>query len=204
MLSFHRKERFSIMASRTKLLVITILFAFTFPVSPSAYSAPPPWAPAHGWRKKHDPYYTGYSGRRWGEDYGIISGECNWQAMGTVVGGVLGGVVGSRVSKPEDRVVAVIIGGVIGAVIGNQIGKAIEDNDRACIGHALELAHDRQTVRWTNPNTKVNYRVTPLSGFVQNNKKCREYMLYISGNDKSKSMHEKACLVSEGSWEPVN
>ena len=26
-------------------------------------ASPPDWAPAHGWRKKNDPAYAGYSGR---------------------------------------------------------------------------------------------------------------------------------------------
>jgi surface antigen len=119
------------------------------------------------------------------------------------LGGVLGGVVGAKVSKPEDRAIGVILGGVIGAVIGNQIGKSINDNDRGCIGHALELAHDRQTVHWVNPNTGINYRVTPLSGFTQNGHKCREYMLYTSGDGDDDSSHEKACLVSRGTWKPL-
>jgi surface antigen len=189
--------------NRTKLLILTIFFALIAPIAPKSYANPPPWAPAHGWRKKNDPYYMGYSGKRWGRDYGIISGECNWQAVGTVVGGVLGGVVGGKVSKPEDRAIGVILGGVIGAVIGNQIGKSIDDNDRGCIGHALELAHDRQTVHWVNPNTGINYRVTPLSGFTQNGHKCREYMLYTSGNGDDESSHERACLVSRGTWKPI-
>lgn len=189
--------------NRNTLLILTIFLSLMIPLAPNAYADPPPWAPAHGWRKKNDPYYMGYSGKRWGRDYGIISGECNWQAVGTVVGGVLGGVVGAKVSKREDRTIAVILGGVIGAVIGNRIGKSIDDNDRGCIGHALELAHDRQTVHWLNPDTGVTYRVTPLSGFTQNGHKCREYMLYTSGDGDDESSHERACLVSRGTWKPL-
>jgi surface antigen len=81
------------------------------------------------------------------------------------VEGVLVSVVGAKVSKPEYRTIGVLLGGVIGAVIGNRVGKSIDDNDRGCIGHALELAHHRQTVRWANADTGVTYRVTPLSGF---------------------------------------
>ena len=41
------------------LLVVTIgWFA-------EALADPPKHAPAHGWRKKHDPYYVGFSGYRW-------------------------------------------------------------------------------------------------------------------------------------------
>ena len=34
-----------------------------------ALSQPPPHAPAHGWRKKNDPYYVGYTGRQWERDF---------------------------------------------------------------------------------------------------------------------------------------
>jgi surface antigen len=190
------------MINRSRLIILTLFSALILPVAPSAYADPPSWAPAHGWRKKHDPYYVGYSGKEWGRDYGVISGECNWQAVGTVVGGVIGGAVGASVGK-EDKAIAVILGSVIGAVIGNRIGKSIDDNDRGCIGHALELAHDRQTVRWVNPETNINYRVTPISGFTDNGRKCREYMLYMSGNGEDESLHEKACLVSKGTWKPI-
>lgn len=186
-----------------QLLSQIVLLSLLLPYLPISHAAPPPWAPAHGWRKKHDPYYIGYSGKRWGRDFGIISGECNWHAVGTVVGGIIGGAVGAKVSKPEDRTIAVILGSVIGAVIGNQIGKSIDNNDRGCIGHALELAHDRQTIRWINPETKLNYRITPLKGFMQNGQKCREYMLYVSGNGQDESLHQKACATSTGQWKPM-
>lgn len=33
--------------------------------------------PAHGWRARHDPYYRGYTGVEWQEDYGVRSGRCD-------------------------------------------------------------------------------------------------------------------------------
>jgi len=33
-----------------------------------ALADPPDHAPAHGWRKKHDPAYVGYTGREWERD----------------------------------------------------------------------------------------------------------------------------------------
>ena len=62
---------------------------------------PPAHAPAHGWRKKHDPYYLGYTGRQWSRDYGILGGRCDREVVGAVLGGVLGGAVGSQVGDGE-------------------------------------------------------------------------------------------------------
>ena len=41
----------------------------------AAFADPPAHAPAHGWRKKHDPYYVGYTGVSWERDYEISSGR---------------------------------------------------------------------------------------------------------------------------------
>ena len=57
---------------------------------------PPPHAPAHGWRAKHDSYYVGYTGTRWPSDYEITSGHCNREEVGAVIGGVTGGIDRTR------------------------------------------------------------------------------------------------------------
>lgn len=190
------------MINRSKLLFLTIVATLIAPVSPSAYADPPPWAPAHGWRKKHDPYYIGYSGRKWGRDYGIIRGECQWETIGTVLGGVVGGAIGSSVGKDGNRAVAIIIGGAIGAVIGNQIGKAIDQNDRGCIGHALELGGDRQTIYWHNPQARIDYELTPIRGFSANGQKCREYELATIMNGSRETSVQKACRAGNATWKP--
>jgi hypothetical protein len=79
-----------------------------------ALATPPPWAPAHGWRKKHDPYYAGYSGRQYEADYGVSRGNCNRDEIGAVLGGVAGGVIGSEVGKGDNRPVAIVLGTVVG------------------------------------------------------------------------------------------
>ena len=54
---------------------------------PAAVMADPPaHAPAHGWRKKNDPYYVGYTGRQWSDDYGVRSGHCDRDRAGAAVG----------------------------------------------------------------------------------------------------------------------
>ncbi|HJQ81280.1 MAG TPA: glycine zipper 2TM domain-containing protein, partial [Lacipirellulaceae bacterium] len=87
---------------------------------------PPPWAPAHGWRKKNDPNYVGYTGKRWERDYGVLDGRCNTAAVGAVLGGVTGAVIGSRTSDAQERPIAIILGTAIGAVIGAKIGEEID------------------------------------------------------------------------------
>ncbi len=133
----------------------------------AALATPPAWAPAHGWRKKNDPTYAGYSGRDWDYDYGVRAGSCDrgqiGQVLGGVVGGVAGGAIGGEVAKGStERNVAIVVGTVVGAAIGSEIGRRMDKTDRSCVGHALELADYGQSVKWTNPNTRVTYQLTPL------------------------------------------
>lgn len=191
----------------TSLSARYTLFALTaallLPTAPSAHADPPPWAPAHGWRKKHDPYYIGYSGKRWKDDYGIIHGRCDRDKIGAVLGAAAGAAIGSTVGKGDDKVVAIIIGSVLGAVVGHAIGEQMDKADRACIGHALELAADRRAVQWDNPESGLTYRIMPLHGLTLEGRKCREYELFVQGRDFTEKRRETACQTGEGIWRPL-
>ena len=79
---------------KATLLVVPSLIAW----AGAAFADPPAHAPAHGWRKKHDPGYVGYTGSTWERDYDVATGHCNREEIGAVVGGVAGGVIGSKVA----------------------------------------------------------------------------------------------------------
>lgn len=185
-----------------KALICFGLVAMFFSQAPVVYADPPPWAPAHGWRTKHDPYYVGYAGRQWPNDYGISSGRCNRDAVGTALGGIVGGAIGSTVGKGDGRAVAIILGTVIGAVIGNKIGRDLDNADRGCLGHTLELGAQNKPVTWNNAANGLNYTVTPLDGFSANGQKCRNYRLNLRGNGIHDTSSQRACLSEDGTWKP--
>ncbi len=164
-------------------------------------AAPPQHAPAHGWRKKHDPYYVGYTGYRWERDYGILSGRCNRQEVGTVVGGVIGGVIGNKVADREDRVVATIIGAAVGALIGNQIGRELDESDRSCFGHTLEVGKAGQPVTWVNDTTDVRYEMTPGDRSSRYGDGCREFGLRATNGERLSYRSGVACQTADGVWE---
>jgi len=164
------------------------------------YADPPPWAPAHGWRRQHDPYYTGYSGKNWDRDYGIVSGRCDRQAIGAVLGATVGGVVGSQVGKGSGKTVATVLGAVIGGVIGAEIGRDLDGADRACLGHALELAQDRGQVTWVNSGTGVRYVLSPIRGYKQDGRICREFSLKMSAGRRDEAGRGVACQAGDGTW----
>jgi len=181
----------------THLALIALLSASLVPVPSPA--EPPPHAKAHGWRKKNDPNYIGYTGKRWEKDYGIIEGNCNTEAVGAVLGGVVGGAIGSRAGK-EDRPVAIMVGAVLGAAIGAKIGRSIDDSDRACMGHALELAGEKKTVVWKNETTGVVYRLTPTRNYRDAKQPCRDFRTVVSSGQKEETISGTACRRGSGEW----
>ena len=180
-------------AARIAAIVVVIACA-------PALADPPDHAPAHGWRKKHDPAYIGYTGREWQRDYGIVEGHCNRDDIGTVVGAVVGGAIGSQVGEGNERTVAIIVGSVLGAVVGRQIGRDLDERDRACVGHSLELVKVGQKVRWVNDQTRVNYVLTPLAVAKTDPRDCRRFTLQATFEGKSRTSESRACRTGDGTW----
>ena len=181
-----------------------LLVATALALPCAALAVPPAHAPAHGWRRKHDPTYAGYSGRNWERDYGVRLWRCDRAEIGAVLGGVAGGVIGSEVADDDDRMVAVVVGTVIGAAIGSEIGRRMDRTDRSCVGHALELASYGQTVAWTNPSTKVNYQLTPLSDGKVSTDGCRRFRLVAHGSFGLSEGRTTACPDSDAVWQPAS
>lgn len=185
------------------LLAIAIAIAAVVAAPPFALADPPPWAPAHGWRKKHDPYYEGYAGKKWEKDYGVVEGRCYREAAGAAIGGVVGGAIGSQVGGGDGRKIAVVLGAVLGAAVGAKIGRDLDNADRACIGHALELSGDKRSVAWRAG--EVQYLLTPVSGFERGGRPCRNYILAVTGvGEKKDSIKGAACRAGDGSWQVVS
>lgn len=163
-------------------------------------AAPPDHAPAWGYRNKDKSKgpakFRGYTGVEWEQDFGVAGGRCDTDRILTVVGAVGGAVIGNRTSSPENRTVATIAGAIIGGVIGNKVGDAIDAGDRACLGHSLEVGAIGKAVTWTNPRTRVAYRVEPVRDLPGG---CREFR-YRAGSD-SKAALMTACRKADASWE---
>ncbi|HEY3515444.1 MAG TPA: RT0821/Lpp0805 family surface protein [Gammaproteobacteria bacterium] len=166
----------------------------------AAFADPPAHAPAHGWRKKHDPYYVGYTGVSWERDYDISSGKCNREEIATVVGGIVGGAIANRVAD-EHKAVATIIGVIAGATIGNRVGKELDEADRGCFGHALEIAQPGQRITWANPTSGLSYEMLPGAGSTRNGAQCREYTLVTIAGKQRSSQKGFACQTQTGVWQ---
>jgi surface antigen len=161
---------------------------------------PPDHAKAHGWRKKHEGAYVGYTGKEWERDYGIVEGRCDRDDIGTVAGAVVGGAIGSQVGDESHRAVAIVIGSVLGAVVGREIGRDLDERDRACVGHSLELVKIGQRVRWTNVQTGVGYLLTPVAAASGDAAGCRRFTLKTTFGSKARTSERLACRTGEGTW----
>jgi surface antigen len=179
-----------------RTVLISLLIAWLAPL----FADPPPHAPAHGWRRKNDPKYLGYTGKQWQEDFDISTGKCNRQEIATVIGAIAGGAIAHRVAD-EHKAVATVVGVIAGAVIGNRIGRELDEADRGCFGHALEIGKAGQRVTWTNEATGLRYEMSPGADQPRNGAACRQYTLVtIAGRDRA-SQTGVACQTHPGVWE---
>jgi surface antigen len=180
-----------------------MVFLLGLAATVTGFAEPPSHAPAHGWRAKHNTYYVGYMGKRWHDDYGIRSGRCNREAVATVLGGIVGATIGSEISDDGHEAVAIIIGAAAGALIGNKIGRELDEADRSCFGHALEIAEPGQVVTWTNSETGVKYEMALGRNSGDHGDSCRRYMLLGTVGHTKSFRQGIACQTEPGVWDVV-
>lgn len=171
---------------------------------------PPPWAPAHGYRGKHQSaeyrYDDSYETRVYADNarvttqIGLDRGTCNHETIATVLGGVAGGVIGNRsAANAENEAGATIAGVVIGAIVGNTIGRAMDNNDQLCTGQTLERVADRQTVTWRHADGE-QYEVMPQRTFNRDGLFCREYTTRAVISGRRDESVQSACRNPDGRW----
>ena len=183
--------------AKATLFVLPALMAWAIPV----FADPPAHAPAHGWRKKNDPHYVGYTGKQWEQDFDISSGSCNREEIATVVGAIAGGVIANRVAD-EHRTVGTIVGVIAGAVIGNRIGRELDEADRGCFGHALEIGQMGQRITWANEANGLRYELSPGADRPRGTQPCREYTLVTRTSRSDRTSHTGlACQSAPGVWQ---
>jgi surface antigen len=117
-----------------------------------------------------------------------------------VLGGAAGAVVGSR-SSEEHRVVATILGAAAGALIGATIGRELDEGDRGCLAHALEIGEVGRRITWVNSKTGVSYVLVPEAGKKSKGKACRGFVLTATLGGKKEQRRGNACQKDAGRWE---
>jgi surface antigen len=145
-----------------------------------------------GWSKSPQAYFVGAGDRKWLQDYGVMDGRCNKQGAGAVA------AMGSAEPGGPRRVVATLDGNV---PVGKS-GRALDAADRACLGHALELAPEARAVYWIDATAGYSYRFTALRGYSAMGWPCREFMLEITRGKQPvpEVVRGRACRTEDGVW----
>ena len=164
---------------------------------------PPPWAPAHGYRRKQN--RVPQQQYVYAQPYGIRYNSCYREDLGRALGGVAGAVAGYQVGGGHGKVAAVIGGTIIGMLVGGHIGRSMDDIDQNCIGQILEHAQPNQPIAWNNPQNGGQYQVTPQPAYNdQQGRYCREYQTNATIGGRTEQTYGRACRQPDGSWQIVN
>ena len=128
---------------------------------------------------------------------------CNRELIGAVIGGVAGGVIGSNVGSGDGRKVATVAGAIIGVVIGGSVGRRMDRADNGCAYQAFEFAAPGETVFWRNPDSAVEYGITPAQlTRTADGRECRTYKAsLIGGANNQNESSGRACRRADGSWQ---
>lgn len=126
------------------------------------------------------------------------------QQAGTVIGGVLGGVLGAQVGGGHGQTAAIIAGALAGAAIGGAVGQSMDDNDRRRVAETLEGVRTGVPATWRNPDTGVEYAVTPTRTYDTASGPCREFTTEAIIGGRRETVYGNACRQPDGSWKVMN
>jgi surface antigen len=189
------------MFRRLAASAVAVAFAAALLPAAPALADPPPWAPAHGWRAKHEGKHKHRDDDDdrvvYGMPYGVGERTCYRDLLGAAIGGAAGGLAGSRVGKGDGRTAAIAGGAVIGVLVGGAIGRAMDQVDQACVGQVLEYAPDSYPVSWNG------YEVVPMRTWQQSGRYCREYQSRAWIGGRRALVHDTACRMPDASWQIV-
>ena len=124
------------------------------------------------------------------------------EEAGMIIGGMLGGILGAQVDDDHGpRTAAIIIGTMLGSQIGGSIGAHMDDTDRLRTGQTLETVRTGVSSSWRNPDSGIDYRVTPNKTFTSVSGPCREYTIDALIGGRTEQIYGTACRQNDGSWE---
>lgn len=193
MCSFSHSKRLAIAA-----LILACGAVWSVPVS----AEPPPWAPAWGYRAKHQGKNKHRVQQAYVPPYEIGLGRCNRDLIGGLLGGAAGGLLGSQIGKGKGQLAAVAAGALLGFLVGNNIGRSMDEADQNCLTQSLEHAEDGQKIVWNNPDSGARYQITPTKTIqVAEDRYCREYTSTATIGGKTETTYGRACRQPDGAWE---
>ncbi len=136
----------------------------------------------------------------------ILLTGCNpsKQDIGTVIGAGSGAFIGSQIGGGTGQLAAVAIGALLGGYIGGSIGQDMDELDKYKTQQVLESSPTGSTVAWNNPDTDVDYSVTPTRTYESDSGPCRDYTTEAVIEGRAEIVHGTACRSDDGSWHATN
>jgi surface antigen len=136
----------------------------------------------------------------------VLLAGCNptKQDIGTVVGAGSGAFIGSQIGGGTGQLAAVAIGTLLGGYIGGSIGKDMDELDQYKTQIALETNPTGSSMAWKNPDTDVDYSVTPTKTYESASGPCREYTTEAVIEGRAEIVHGTACRGNDGTWHATN
>lgn len=126
------------------------------------------------------PYRQDSGGRPWYSRHGVAVTRCDTAALG------------SRVGSRRDA--------TIGVHLGRDTDPEMDPVDRACLGHALESAPERRSVRWRNYRSGAEYDIVPLRRENHRGMQCRFFEGSSLRDGQRIALRGKACRAADGIW----
>ena len=126
------------------------------------------------------------------------------QDIGTVVGAGSGALIGSQIGGGKGQLAAVAIGTLVGGYVGGNIGRNMDELDRYRTSTALENSPTGRTVAWRNPDSGIDYQVTPTRTYNNSRGPCREYTTEAIIDGRPEILHGTACREANGNWVAMN
>ncbi len=135
----------------------------------------------------------------------ILTG-CNptKQDIGTIVGAGSGAFIGSQIGSGTGQLAAVAIGTLLGGYLGSSIGQSMDELDQYKTQQVLESSPTGSTVAWNNPDSDIDYSVTPTRTYENAAGPCRDYTTEAVIEGKAEIVHGTACRENDGSWHATN
>ncbi len=137
--------------------------------------------------------HVGHAGRTWNNDFGVRAGRCDTAMLVHIVGTS----TGTKAASPDVPAVGMLADRTLGATVGARPGRHLDYVDRACIGHALELAPQGRVVTWTSSATSVSYTLTPVRNAARG---CRQFRLVARRGGETETTTQLACTNGDGRW----
>lgn len=122
---------------------------------------------------------------------------------GVILGGALGGLVGSQFGSGTGQIAAAALGVLLGAHVGSNVGRSMDEVDRIHASRALESARTGHTSSWQNPDTGVEYTVTPTRTYESNGAPCRDFTTEAWIDGSKQLIRGTACRQPDGTWQTI-